>query len=454
MYPRWKWLVLGIDDVLALLLALSSRSEEIEVKLISLTFGNIDVRSCLRNLVSMFHTIERELSWRRENGKPEGFEALRACKPVVAVGANRPLQDEMMMADYFRETLPPAFHPHLTPEQTWESLFFPSTQSGAAPASDTAKAALAHSQHSLFIGSKTPAHQEMLRILKENDPETVTIVAVGPLTNLALAAAEDPETFLRAKEVVVMGGAIDVPGNVTPTAEFNMYADPTAAARVFALTSPRPASTMPPTNPSLTTHQLPAYPTSLSKQLTLTLLPLDLTDQHRLTRGQFRSRTTAAPQTATTNATAVVATPSPLAAWLTIILEHSFATLDALYPGHAGDQAALSLHDPLCIWYVLTSAPPLPLPSPSPPSSGGGVGWQPSTGSPEDIRVETTGQWTRGMCVVDRRGRRRRDSDDDGASFSDNGHWLSDSSGNRVVRMASSPGPEGFGGHMLERIFG
>lgn len=234
-----------------------------------------------------------------------------------------------------------------------------------------------------------------------------------------------------------------------------MYADPTAAARVFALTSPRPASTMPLTNPSLTTHQLPAYPTSLSKQLTLTLLPLDLTDQHRLTRGQFRSRTTAAPQTTTTNATAVVATPSPLAAWLTIILEHSFATLDALYPGHAGDQAALSLHDPLCIWYVLTSAPPLPLPSSSsPPSSGGGVGWQPSTGSPEDIRVETTGQWTRGMCVVDRRGRRRRDSDDDGASFSDNGHWLSDSSGNRVVRMACSPGPEGFGGHMLERIFG
>lgn len=51
----------------------------------------------------MFHIIEREMNWRKERGQPEGFDALRAFRPVVAVGAEDPLEDQKMLADYFRE---------------------------------------------------------------------------------------------------------------------------------------------------------------------------------------------------------------------------------------------------------------------------------------------------------------------------------------------------------------
>lgn len=50
----------------------------------------------------MFHILEREIQWRRQNGRPEGFGAMHACRPVVAVGAEDPLEDQKMLADYFR----------------------------------------------------------------------------------------------------------------------------------------------------------------------------------------------------------------------------------------------------------------------------------------------------------------------------------------------------------------
>ncbi len=61
----------------------------------------------------------------------------------------------------------------------------------------------------------------------------LTIVALGPLTNLALALQQDPRRLGRAGRIVVMGGAIAVPGNITPAAEFNFYVDPEAAAAVL-----------------------------------------------------------------------------------------------------------------------------------------------------------------------------------------------------------------------------
>lgn len=61
----------------------------------------------------------------------------------------------------------------------------------------------------------------------------VTLVMTAPLTNLALAVRKYPELVHEVKEVIVMGGAVKTYGNVTPTAEYNMYVDPEAAKIVF-----------------------------------------------------------------------------------------------------------------------------------------------------------------------------------------------------------------------------
>lgn len=64
-------------------------------------------------------------------------------------------------------------------------------------------------------------------------PGEITLVATGPLTNVALAVTSYPELVRDLKELIVMGGATATYGNVTPTAEYNMYVDPEAAKLVF-----------------------------------------------------------------------------------------------------------------------------------------------------------------------------------------------------------------------------
>lgn len=80
-------------------------------------------------------------------------------------------------------------------------------------------------------------------------PHDVTVIALGPLTNLARALARDPELASLIGQVVIMGGAVNGIGNVTPSAEFNIYCDPPAARAVFR------------------------------SHLTKTLIPLDVTNQ-------------------------------------------------------------------------------------------------------------------------------------------------------------------------------
>lgn len=64
-------------------------------------------------------------------------------------------------------------------------------------------------------------------------PHAVTLVATGPLTNVALALEHHPKEMEMLAGVVLMGGALTVPGNVTPVAEYNIYADPDAAELVI-----------------------------------------------------------------------------------------------------------------------------------------------------------------------------------------------------------------------------
>ena len=65
-------------------------------------------------------------------------------------------------------------------------------------------------------------------------PGEITLVTLGPMTNLAVALDREPDLPRLLKRLVFMGGAFRVPGNTTPTTEWNIHCDPEAARRVFA----------------------------------------------------------------------------------------------------------------------------------------------------------------------------------------------------------------------------
>lgn len=73
----------------------------------------------------------------------------------------------------------------------------------------------------------------IIETLRSNDPGTITLCPLGPLSNIGTALTKAPDIAGRMKQIVLMGGAYFEVGNITPAAEFNIFVDPEAAKAVF-----------------------------------------------------------------------------------------------------------------------------------------------------------------------------------------------------------------------------
>ncbi|MCX8116678.1 MAG: nucleoside hydrolase [Desulfobacterota bacterium] len=173
----------GVDDALALILAF--HSPELEVLAVSGVNGNVP-------LEAVFENIQKVLALIRPDHKP-----------LIAKGADRPLKGRALYAHsvHGKTGLGEATL-DFKGDETWWSLF------------------------------PGPADELFTRMARRH-PREVTLIAIGPPTNLALAMEKDPEGMKLLREIVLMGGAVRTRGNVTPFAEFNIYSDPVAAQIVF-----------------------------------------------------------------------------------------------------------------------------------------------------------------------------------------------------------------------------
>jgi len=249
----------GLDDALALLLALSSPAASLEA--ITTAAGNVPVDQAVSNVFRILEVMRpRPMPW-------------------VARGAESPLKRSLVTAG------------HIHGEDGLGNLdrFVEADGRPRYP----------RLSHVLQMQDSADVILEMA----ERFGEELTVVALAPLTNLALALARDPRRLKRVGRIVVMGGAIAVPGNTTPAAEFNFYVDPEAAAAVFEAGLP------------------------------LELVPLDVTRQVVLPQAELTDR--------------LDRSPSPVARFVSDFTLHGFALAS-----ERGD-GGIVLHDPLAMAVAL-----------------------------------------------------------------------------------------------------
>ena len=174
----------GVDDALALIFAL--RSPELDVRAITTVAGNTTVDRALRNTLLL-------------------LDVLQAPAIPVARGADRPLLRPLVTAGDV----------HGADGFGNATTVYPPPRRGPCD-KDATELILS------TIASTSAAERDQL-----------TLVATGPLTNLARALEADPATFRLLGRLVVMGGAFRTAGNTGPAAEFNFFCDPEAARAVF-----------------------------------------------------------------------------------------------------------------------------------------------------------------------------------------------------------------------------
>ena len=191
------------------------------------------------------------------------------------------------------------------------------------------------------------------------------------MTNIAHAYEASPSTLARAHSIVWMGGALDHPGNTSPVAEFNCFADPYAATIILDACK--------------------------RGELKVVLAPLDITTPHQIPFGDLihpdifplsdgkPQASSSGPESASSSS---LPPPGPLKTFISTMLNR----VRGLHVSF-GLPDAMEMHDPVAVWYALSTC--------TRPALDPGEGWGLKG---RDFKVERKGEYTRGMCVVDRRG--------------------------------------------------
>ena len=181
----------GVDDALAIILAL--RSPEIHVEAITTVSGNVHVDLCTENVLRVLDVLDLD------------------DPPPVAKGEAEPLSKRLLTAPEVHGVDGLGGLHRLYPKPSGKAISKPAVELLAELASAS--------------GPTSPTCQTC--------PTEISLITIGPLTNVARAIIEHPSAMKGYREVICMGGAFEVPGNTGPFAEFNMFVDPHAAQVVL-----------------------------------------------------------------------------------------------------------------------------------------------------------------------------------------------------------------------------